>query len=94
VAPHGLLLIDFIDFRVFARKCGLNHAIKIDHPNYFTPETALLLLYMTGFEPIHTTISEDTRHIAFLCRPVPMLPDARISESVVKALLDEFAGGA
>jgi SAM-dependent methyltransferase len=91
ITPHGLLVIDFVDYLVYARRFGIEHAIKIDHPCNFTEETAAVLLARTGFEPILAHRSHDYRHILFACRPVPALPNAMSSPESVNALWKEFA---
>jgi SAM-dependent methyltransferase len=71
LASHGVLVIDFVDYRVFSRKCHLSVSLKVDHPLYFTPVTAGCLLLRTGFEPLRCDASEDRRHLIYVCRPVP-----------------------
>lgn len=70
VAPHGIFIIDFVDFMVWTRSSGRASGIKIDHPSSFTDATARLLLSRTGFEPIGSWVSENKRHMLFVCRPV------------------------
>ncbi len=73
LASHGVLVIDFVDYRVFARRRDLSTSLKVDHPLYFTPVTAGCLLLRTGFEPLRCHASEDRRHLIYVCRPVPEL---------------------
>lgn len=68
---HGVLVIDFVDYTIFSSQYGLQNALKLDHPLYFTNETARKLLAFTGFEVLKVTRTSDLRHILYICRPVP-----------------------
>lgn len=44
--------------------------IKVDHPFYLTEETACLYLCRAGFRRVSTQLSEDQKHMNFLCRAI------------------------
>lgn len=90
---HGLFVIDFVDWQYQYRRYGIQQAIKIDHPLYFTPATATCALQRHGFETLFSTRSD--RHLIYCCRPVPKLPSAMPHERAVattKAELAEMLG--
>jgi len=80
LSPHGIFLIDFVDYTVTANAFGLETAIKIDHPLYFTAKTAELLLALTGFEPLIAGRTQDARHIIYVCHKVPPLSYAEVAK--------------
>lgn len=86
LSPHGVLVIDFVDYRTFARKHGLATSLKVDHPLYFTPATAGCLLVRTGFEPLRCSATSDERHFIYTCRPVPELEIYPQPEAIAAAL--------
>jgi SAM-dependent methyltransferase len=71
LAGHGVLVIDFVDYTIFAGKYNLQSALKLDHPLYFTNDTARALLARTGLEVLKVNRTSDQRHILYICRPVP-----------------------
>ena len=73
LSPHGVFVVDFVDYTVFARSHGIQKSLKVDHPLYFTNDTARCLLARTGFEVLFAGRSEDQRHLLYVCRPVPAL---------------------
>lgn len=80
LSPHGVFLIDFVDYTVIANAFGIEQAIKIDHPLYFTAKTAELLLALTGFEPVIAGRTQDRRHMVYVCHKVPPLSYAEVAK--------------
>lgn len=66
----GLLFVDIVDFKAVLARKGLNHAIKLDHPYYFTEETIEAYLAVTGFKVKAKNYAPDGVHIGYLCEPV------------------------
>lgn len=89
LSPHGIFVIDFIDWQYQYRHYGVQQAIKIDHPLYFSPDTAVCALARHGFEPLIRSRHE--RHLLFVCRPVPPLPHALPSDESIAVTKAELA---
>lgn len=88
LSSHGLFVIDFVDWQYQYRRYGVQQAIKIDHPLYFSPSTASCALSRHGFEPLFSTRSD--RHLIYCCRPVPPQPHRLPSEKATQETLDEL----
>lgn len=89
LSSHGLFVIDFVDWQWQYRRYGIQQAIKIDHPLYFSPGTAVCALARHGFEPLVSTRHE--RHLLFVCRPVPPQPNALPGEQSITTTKQELA---
>ena len=85
LSPHGVFVVDFVDYTVFSRSHGIQQSLKVDHPLYFTDDTARCLLARTGFEVLLSGHSDDKRHILYACRPVPALAVLTSADSLAKA---------
>ncbi len=87
ISPNGLLFLDIVDFRAaYLRNWSVEEAVKIDHPYYFTQETAAALLKRVGFEIIRANFAGDHLHVGYVCRPTT--PDS--SGSIRASSVDEF----
>ncbi len=85
LSPHGVFVVDFVDYTVFANAHGIRASLKVDHPLYFTNDTARCLLSRTGFEVLFAGCSEDRRHLLYVCRPVPAVATLPSANSLSKA---------
>lgn len=75
LAPEGLFYVDIVDLRAaYLRNWSVEEAIKIDHPYYFTDETARAALARAGFEILRSDYAADHLHIGYACRAAA--PDA------------------
>lgn len=90
LSPHGVFIVDFVDWSFFAGRLGPVEAAKIDHPLNFTAETSLAALLRFGFEPLQLGRSDDGRHLLAVCRPVPPIADAMPSARYVEAMHRQF----
>jgi len=89
LSAHGLFVIDFVDWQYQYQRYGVQQAIKIDHPLYFSPATAFCALKRHGFEPLLSARMD--RHLMFACRPVPPIPGAMPAETSVARAKHELA---
>lgn len=89
LSSHGIFVIDFVDWQWQYRRYGIQQSIKIDHPLYFSPDTAACALIRHGFEPLMRTRHE--RHLLFVCRPVPPLPNSLPSAESIATTKQELA---
>lgn len=90
LSAHGIFVIDFVDWQYQYQRYGVQQAIKIDHPLYFSPPTAVCALKRHGFEPLLSARME--RHLMFACRPVPPIPNAMPAETSIARAKEELAG--
>ena len=90
LTPHGVFIVDFVDWSYFALRVDPVTATKIDHPLNFTAETSLAALLRFGFEPLQMGRSDCGRHLLAICRPVPPIDDAMPSARFVEAMHRKF----
>lgn len=97
-APDGHAYVDVLDFAYVTRREGsVEGAVKIDHPYYFTRDTALAYFAAIGLELRAERLSEDG-HWGFLLGPgEPSEPSWESLRQAADRLLDEIwqlrAGG-
>jgi 2-polyprenyl-3-methyl-5-hydroxy-6-metoxy-1,4-benzoquinol methylase len=89
-APDGHAFVDVLDVSFMARRRGsIEGAVKIDHPYYFTRDTALAYFARAGLEPVAQRMSDDG-HWGFLLRSGdPREPDWAGLEAAADAFLAE-----
>jgi hypothetical protein len=64
-----LFFFDIVDFRAaYLRNWSIEDAVKIDHPYYFTQESAQVALKRVGFEVLRIQYAKDKLHIGYLCK--------------------------
>lgn len=90
LSPHGVFIVDFVDYTCLERAFCTQMALKVDHPSNFTAVTAEMLLARTGFEPLNIYATPDKRHLLYICRPVPALPDYLPPHEVVADRLAHY----
>jgi 2-polyprenyl-3-methyl-5-hydroxy-6-metoxy-1,4-benzoquinol methylase len=90
LSPYGVFLVDFVDFTVFGRAHGLQSAVKVDHPMYFTAATAEWLLERTGFEVLKAALTSDRRHLCYVCRPVPPNKNTPVNAAYCEQAIAEW----
>lgn len=68
LTPDGLFFMDIVDFRAaYLRQASIESAVKIDHPYYFTEETAEAMLRRAGFNVLQKIYASDHLHIGYIC---------------------------
>jgi len=76
LAPGGVFFVDIVDFRAaYLRNASIEEAVKIDHPYYFTEDTAEAMLARTGFEVRQKNYSPDHLHVGYICSPGTPRPE-------------------
>jgi 2-polyprenyl-3-methyl-5-hydroxy-6-metoxy-1,4-benzoquinol methylase len=89
-AADGHAFVDELDLLIAARAKGTEGAAKIDHPYYFTHDTAAAFFVSTGFEPVAERLSADG-HWGFLLRPAePREPDWDALSHAAGAMIEEL----
>ena len=89
-AAAGHAFVDELDLLIAARKKGTEGAAKVDHPYYFTHDTAIAFFASTGFEPVAERLSDDG-HWGFLLRPAePRRPDWDALGRSAAAMIEEL----
>jgi 2-polyprenyl-3-methyl-5-hydroxy-6-metoxy-1,4-benzoquinol methylase len=90
-AADGHAFVDELDLLIAARKKGTEGAAKIDHPYYFTHETALAFFASVGYEAVAEKLSHDG-HWGFLLRPAePREPDWDELSRAAAAMIEELS---
>ncbi len=90
-AAEGHAFVDELDLLIAARKKGTEGAAKIDHPYYFTHDTAVAFFASTGFEPVAERLSDDG-HWGFLLQPAePREPDWDALSRAAAAMIEELS---
>ncbi|MCX6995973.1 MAG: class I SAM-dependent methyltransferase [Kiritimatiellaeota bacterium] len=93
IAPGGLFLVDIVDVRAVCRKkASVEEAVKIDHPYYFTEETAEAYLAQAGFRVLRKAVSPDGHLVGYVCAPAVTRPDARPPPGHALAWIRELRG--
>ncbi|NOZ53739.1 MAG: class I SAM-dependent methyltransferase [Gammaproteobacteria bacterium] len=65
---EGLFFVDIVDFRAaYLRQGSIEGAIKIDHPYYFTEDTAEVMLSRAGFKVLQKNYFSDNLHVGYIC---------------------------
>jgi ubiquinone/menaquinone biosynthesis C-methylase UbiE len=85
----GLFVVDIVNWQTMLDRFGLVPSIKIDHPYYLTQETFESYLVRAGFAIAQAFMSEDERHVTYLCRAGEVqdkLPAEGYSEQVLAQL--------
>lgn len=89
-AEDGHAFVDELDLLIAARAKGIEGAAKIDHPYYFTHDTAAAFFVSTGFEPVAERLSADG-HWGFLLRPAePREPDWDALSRAANEMIEEL----
>ena len=91
LAQNGRAFVDVLDVGFMARRRGsIEGALKLDHPYYLTPATALAYFEQAGLAPTAERMSHDG-HWGFLLAPgEPTEPDWAALTAAGGALLDEI----
>jgi SAM-dependent methyltransferase len=91
LADDGFLFVDVVDFRAaYLRGWSVSGATKIDHPYYFTHDTAAALLARAGLAAAHTDHAADGLHVGYVCVPATPDPGALPPAASVRELLREL----
>lgn len=89
--PHGLLVVDIVDFRAaYLRNNSVEAAIKIDHVYSFSQETFEAMLAQVGFQWIRKDFAADHLHVGYVCRKVPPTPGILPSTEWINSHLQEL----
>jgi 2-polyprenyl-3-methyl-5-hydroxy-6-metoxy-1,4-benzoquinol methylase len=89
--PNGILFLDIVDFRAaYLRNWSLEEAVKIDHPYYFTQETAIALFKRTGFQVIQSNYAADHLHVGYICRPATPDFEALPARAATEKMFEEI----
>lgn len=91
LTPHGLLIVDIVDFEAAMRRNrSVEAAIKIDHVYSFTQDTFEAMLSRHGFRWLHKSYAPDHLHVLYLCTSVPPDTEACPSAQWIHGHLDEI----
>lgn len=91
LADDGFLFVDVVDFRAaYLRGWSISGATKVDHPYYFTQDTAAALLARAGLAVAHTDYAADGLHVGYVCAPTTPDPDALPPSASASELLREL----
>ena len=89
-AEDGYAFVDELDLLIAAQAKGTEGATKIDHPYYFTHDTAVAFFVSTGFEPVAERLSTDG-HWGFLLRPAqPREPNWEALSQAAGEMIEEL----
>jgi 2-polyprenyl-3-methyl-5-hydroxy-6-metoxy-1,4-benzoquinol methylase len=89
-AAHGHAFVDELDLLIASRAKGTEGAAKIDHPYYFTHDTAAAFFASTGLELVAERLSADG-HWGFLLRPAePREPDWEALSQAAGEMIEEL----
>lgn len=68
LAPNGLFFMDIVDFRAsYLQQMNIEGAVKIDHPYYFTEDTAEAMMKRAGLAVLQKSYAKDHLHVGYIC---------------------------